>query len=383
MGPEVFDVLKGRIYVLRVTEASGLAGETIARSRMGELVGLTISGILRDGRTLLGVDPAERLLPGDRLLVTGEPERIQSLASLGGVELLQEVAAGALEAEGIGIVEAVIAPRSSVAGKTLAEIDFRERYGLSVLAVWRAGTLRHEHLAELRLSFGDALLLHGPWARIRQIARGRDVVVLSPTSAEERRAKKAPWVLGALVLMVAMVVAGWQPPHVAAFAAGTLVLLMRAITMEEAYRAVEWRVVFLVAALLPVGVALQHTGADAVLASTARATLGSLEPRVALVVLAALASALSQLLDGAPAVVMLAPIAFAVSEALGVSVRPMMMAVALGASAAYLAPLSNKVNLLVMGAGGYRAGDYFRAGLPLTILHLGLVALLVPMMLHF
>jgi di/tricarboxylate transporter len=383
MSPDVFDELQGRIYVLRVTETSGLAGESIARSRMGELVGLTISGILRDGRTLLGVDPEERLLPGDRLLVTGTPERIRSLSAFGGVELLQEVAPEALESEGVGLVEAAVAPRASIAGRTLAEIDFRERYGVSVLAVWRAGNLLHEHLAELRLAFGDALLLQGPWARIRQLARGRDVLVLSPTAPEERRAKKAPWVLGALALMVALVVVGWQPPHVAAFAAGTLVVLARAITMEEAYRAVEWRVLFLVAALLPVGVALERTGADALLADVARATLGGLGPRAAVLAFAALASLLTQLLDGAPAVVMLAPIAFAVAEGLGVSARPLLMAVALGASAAYLAPVSNKVNLLVMGAGGYRASDYFRLGLPLTILHLGLIGALVPMMFPF
>ncbi|MFN8178744.1 MAG: SLC13 family permease [bacterium] len=383
MDARVFGELQGRIYVLGVPETSGLAGQTIAESRIGELVGLTVSAIVRDGRTLLGLDPTERLRPGDRLLVTGEAERIRDLASFGGVELLQEVAAGALESEGVGIVEAAIAPRSQVAGRTLAEIDFRERYGLSVLGVWRAGTLLHEHLAELRLAFGDALLLHGPWARIRQLARGRDVVMLSPTAPEEHRTKKAPWVLAALVLMIGLVVAGWQPPHVAAFAAGTFVVLVGAITMEEAYRAVEWRVLFLVAALLPIGMALDRTGGGALLAGAACATLGAMGPHAAVVTLAALGSALSQLLDGSPAVVMLAPIAFAVSAGLGMSARPLLMAVALGTSAAYLAPVSTKVNLLVMGAGGYRASDYFRAGLPLTILHLGLIAVLVPLMFRF
>jgi di/tricarboxylate transporter len=146
---------------------------------------------------------------------------------------------------------------------------------------------------------------------------------------------------------------------------------------------VEWRVLFLVAALLPIGVALDRTGGGALLAGAARATLGAMGPHAAVVTLAALGSAFSQLLDGSPAVVMLAPIAFAVSTGLGMSARPFLMAVALGTSAAYLAPVSTKVNLLVMGAGGYRASDYFRAGLPLTILHLGLIAVLVPMMFRF
>ena len=383
MGPEAFRALSGRVYVLRVSDASGLAGATIAESRIGELVGLTISGILRDGGTLLGLDPAERILPGDRLLVTGEPARIRGLLALGGVELMQDVAAGSLEWESEGIVEVTLAPRSSVAGKTLAEIDFRERYGLTVLAVWRAGTLLHEHLAGFRLAFGDALLLHGPWARIRQIARDSDFLALAAPAREERRTGKIGWVVAALVLMIGMVATGWQPAHVAAFAAGTLVVLSGAITMPEAYRALEWRVVFLVAAILPIGTALENTGAAPLLARQAHALLGPLGPETTLVVLAVLASVLSQLFDGAPAVVMLAPVAFAVSDGLGISPRPLMMAVGLAASATYLAPFSHKANLLVMGAGGYRASDYFRAGVPLTLIHLGLIATLVPLLFPF
>ncbi len=383
MDAAAFRALGGRVYVLRVGEASGLAGTTIAESRMGELVGLTITGILRDGGTLLGLDPTERILPGDRLLVTGEPARIRALLALGGVELMQDVAAGSLESAGEGIVEVALAPRSSVAGRTLAEIDFRERYGLTVLAVWRAGALLHEHLAGLRLAFGDALLLHGPWARVRQIARDPDFLALASTAPEERRTRKAGWVLAALALMLAMVGTGWQPPHVAAFAAGTMVVLTGAITMGEAYRALEWRVVFLVAAILPIGTALESTGAAPLLAQQVRAILGPLGPEAALLVLAVLASLLSQLFDGAPAVVMLAPVAFAVAEGLGVSPRPMLFALGLGASATYLAPLSHKANLLVMGAGGYRPLDYFRAGVPLTLLHLGLILALVPWLFPF
>jgi di/tricarboxylate transporter len=342
---------------------------------MGELVGLTISGILRDGRTLLGPRPEERILPGDRLLVTGEAGRIRGLLALGGVELQQEVAASAIESEGEGLVEAAVAPRSEAAGRTLAEIDFRERYGLTVLAVWRQGRLLHEHLAHLKLGFGDALLLHGPWPRIRQLARGGDFLALTSTASEERRTRKAVWAVGAVAVMLGLAVTGWQPAHVATFVA--------AITMEEAYRAVEWRVIFLVAAILPIGAAMDATGGSAMLADGARTALGGAGPHVAVLSLALFASLLCQLFDGAPAVVMMAPVAFAVAEGIGVSVRPLMMSVALGASVAYLTPFSHKAHLLVMGAGGYRSMDYFRAGLPLTILHLGLIVGLVPLLFPF
>jgi di/tricarboxylate transporter len=249
--------------------------------------------------------------------------------------------------------------------------------------VWRQGELLHEQLANHRLAFGDALLLHGPVARIRQMARGQDFLVLSTGASEARRAHKWPWALGAVALLIGLALAGWQPPHVAAFLAGTLVVLGGAITMEEAYRAIEWRVVFFVAAILPISAAMESTGASALLAQGAHAALGGVGPQTTVAVFAVLASILSQLFEGPPAVVMLAPAVFAVAQGLNVDARPLMMSVALGASAAYMAPFSHKANLLVMGVGGYRAADYLRAGLPLTLLHLALIVLLVPLLFPF
>jgi di/tricarboxylate transporter len=194
---------------------------------------------------------------------------------------------------------------------------------------------------------------------------------------------KAPFALGALMLMIVMVVAGYQPIHVAAFIAASLAVLSGALKMREAYRAIEWRVVFLVAALLPVGIAMERTGAALFLANGVTAAAGPLGPYGILASLVSLGSLLSQALDGAPAVVLLTPVALQTTQDLGLSPYPVMMGIGLAASAAFMTPFSHKANLLVMGAGGYRAMDYIRVGTPLTIILLAIMVLMVPVFFMF
>jgi di/tricarboxylate transporter len=183
--------------------------------------------------------------------------------------------------------------------------------------------------------------------------------------------------------MIGLVISGWQPIQVAAFAAATLVVLSGALTMEEAYRAIEWRAVFLVAAVLPVGVAMEKTGAALLLAQSVVDWAGPFGPYLVLTAMAVLSSLLSQGLDGAPAVVLLAPVVFETAQQLGLSPYPIMMGVALAASAAFMTPFSHKANLLVMGAGGYRSIDYLKVGTPLTIVLLGIMVVLIPVFFPF
>jgi di/tricarboxylate transporter len=374
-GPEL---LAERLYVLRIPETSPLAGRSMAASRIGELVGLTVVGILRDQAALLAVEPEEEIRAGDQLLVAGEPTRLIALLELGDLHLEDGVPRRAIESEEVGVTEAVVAPRSSAAGATARELEFRGRYGLQVLALWRAGTLLHRELADVRLRFGDALLLHGPREKIYHLGRDGDFIVLTETGETPRRRDKAPVALAALGLMILLVAAGFYPIHIAAFAGAVVSVLFGALKMEEAYRLIEWRVLFLVAAILPVGVAMEASGAAAFLAEAVVALAGRFGPWALLAALAALSSLLSQALDGAPTVVILAPVVIVAAEQLAMSPYPLMMVVGLAASAAFMTPFSQKVGLLVMSAGGYRTLDYVRVGTPLTLLFLALVVILVP-----
>lgn len=375
--------LQDRLYTLRVPEDSSLVGKTMQQSRLGELVGITVVGVSRGQKTLLALAPGDTIEAADELLLIGEPERIQKLIAMAGVELKEPSAEAALEADEIEMVEATVAPRSSLEGRTPKEIDFRERYGLIALALWRGGQPIHTDLADVALRFGDALLLRGRRERIQKLTSDPDFVVLTKGTGVGIRRRKAPFALAGLALMVGLVVSGYQPIHVAAFTAGSLVILAGALTMREAYQAIEWRAVFLVAAVLPVGFAMERTGAANFIAEQVSSFAGPLGPHFVLGALVVLASLLSQGLDGAPTVVLLAPVVLQMADRMSLSPYPLMMGVSLAASAAFMTPFSHKCNLLVMGAGGYKSTDYVKVGTPLTILVLAVLIWLVPILFPF
>lgn len=383
MGLSAVKQLHEHAFLIRVPDTSPLVGTTVGEGRIGELVGLTVGGIIREGETRLAVSGDEVIRAGDRFLVAGEADRIVNLLELGEVLVDTDAPEPAIESDKIGVVEAAIAPRSSLQERSLGEIAFRERYGLQVLAIWREGRPIRTGLARIPLRFGDALLLQGAWERIRRLAADADFVVLSRTAAAPKRTRKAPVALGGLLLMIGMVVTGFQPIHVAAFTAAALVVLFGALSMQEAYRAIEWRAIFLIAAILPIGIAMERTGAAVLLAGGVTSLAGPFGAFMALGALVVLSSLLSQGLDGAPAVVLLAPVAMGAASRLGMSPHTVMMGIALAASIGFMTPFSQKTNLLVMGAGGYRASDYLRVGTPLTVVLLAVLALLVPMFFPF
>ena len=380
LGTEVdaSDLLHERVFQIRINAGSNLVGLSVGDSRIGELSGLVIVGILREGETLLAISPNELIQAEDELIIAGEPSRVLDLLRLGNLELESQAAREDLESAKVSVTEVVIAPRSSLAGKTPIELRFRDRFGLQILAVWRGGEAIHRDLANQPLRFGDALLLHGPREKLHLLEGDSDFLVLNSDSTPPRNTAKAPVALGSLALMIALVASGLYPIHIAAFAGAVSTVLFGSLTMEKAYRAIEWRALFLVAAVLPVGSAMENTGAANFLAELVVRGAEPFGPYAFLTALVLLSSLLSQGLDGAPTVVILAPVVILTAEQLGVSPRPLMMAVGMAASAAFMTPFSHKANLLVMSAGGYRATDFVRVGTPLTIIVLALIVILVP-----
>jgi len=380
-GSEALHRLEAGLFVLGVPEGSKLAGVTIIEAQLRERFDLTVVGVVLGGDTEFDISPKDTIHAGDQLLVSGHPARILQLLNVGHVEVAEDMPQRAMESDDVGLLEAVVAPRSAAVGKSLKDLDFRQRFGLRALAIWRGGRPIRSALPDLKLRLGDGVLLHGPREKAILLKQDPDFVVLSAGGAQgPYRPRRAPFALAAL-LMVLLVVAGVFPIHVAAFTAATLVVLTGALKMEEAYRAVEWRAVFLVAAILPVGAAMERTGAAELVAITISGLAGGIGPRTVLVALMVLSSLLSQGLDGAPTVVLLGPVVVGTAQRLGLSPYPLMMGVALAASAAFMTPFSHKANLLVMGAGGYRSMDYVKVGAPLTVVVLGVLALMIPLLL--
>ncbi len=372
--------LDERLMVLRIPAESTLAGKTLAEGRLAEGFGLTVLGITRNGETQLMPAPGEQFQADDVLVVKGKSENLASLRGLEELELEQEQLPDMsdLESEQVGLVEAVLSPHSTLVGKTLRELHFREKYGLNVLALWRESRARRSNLRDIPLRFGDALLLHGPRQNIRVLGREPDFLVLAEEAQEPPRRDKAPIAVLIMAAVLFSVIIGWLPIAIAAVIGVALMVLTGCLSMEEAYLHIEWKAIFLIAGMLPLGIAMERTGAAQYLAEGMVNLIGGLGPIAVLAGLYILAALSSQVMPNPAVAVLLAPIALNTAENIGVSPYPLMMAVALSASAAFLSPVGHSANVLIMGPGGYRFADYIKVGAPLTLVTLIVTLLVMP-----
>ncbi len=377
------ELIEKRLFVMRVPDDSILDGMSIKQSRLGELLGLRVVGIVRNNNTHLAITAEDNLTAGDKLLVLGEPRQLEALGVLSEFEILSEIEQSEIESTDVGLVEVTLSPRSKLVGSSLREVRFREKYDFQVLAVWREGNSFVAHLGEFMLRLGDALLLQGPRSKIPLLVDNPDFVVLSGLRRSGLNIAKAPYVVLALLIMIFAPIFNWQPVHLSAFMAASLVLLSGAVKMQDAYRAVEWRVVFFVATLIPMGYAFDHSGASSLLANAVVSIVDGKNPYPALILLTVLGSLVSQVLDSAPAAVLLSPVALQSAQQLGVSPYPFMMALALSASIAFMTPFSHKANLLVVGPGGYRPSDFFSVGTWLSLIVFIVIVALVPVLFPF
>jgi di/tricarboxylate transporter len=230
----------------------------------------------------------------------------------------------------------------------------------------------------MALRFGDALLLHGPRARIKLLGSEPDFLVLTEEAQEAPRTNKALLAVLIMVVVLLPVIFGLAPIAIMVVVGVALMVLTGCLTMDEAYRAIEWKAVFLIAGMIPLGIAMQKTGAASFMATGMAGLLGVYGPTVVMAGLYILTSLASQMMPNAAAAVLLAPIALNIASDMGISPYPLAMTVAVAASAAFLSPVGHPANLLVMGPGGYRFSDYLKVGLPLTLVVLVVAMLVLP-----
>jgi len=372
--------LEERLVAMRIPEESSLVNKTLVESRLGDAYGVGVLGIVRNGVTLLIPDPDKPLAAGDRLLVKVRPDDLDTLAGLQNLEIEQgpTPSLDELESEHVGLVDIALSPRTTLAGKTLRQIHFRDKYGLSVLAIWREGRAYRSNLRDIALRFGDALLLYGPRERLRMLGTERDFLVLTEAAQEAPRLNKAPLALLIMAAVLVPVILDLIPIAIAAVAGVVLMVLTRCLSMDEAYQAIEWKAVFLIAGMLSLGIAMEQTGAASFLAEGMVNLVGGLGPLAVTAGLFLLAALASQVMPNPAVAVLLAPVALNTASDLGISPYPLMMAVAVSASAAFLSPVGHSANILVMGPGGYRFVDYIKVGIPLTLVVLVVVLLVLP-----
>jgi di/tricarboxylate transporter len=277
----------------------------------------------------------------------------------------------------------VISPHTSLAGQTLEELHFREKYELNVLAIWRGGKIYRDGLRDMALRFGDALLLYGARDKVKLLGSEPDFLVLDQEAQAPVRMNKAPLAVSIMIAVLAAVFFEWFPISIAAVIGGTLMVLTGCLSMDEAHRFIEWPAVFLIAGMLPLGTAMQNSGAAKYLADAMISIIGQFGPIAVLAGLFLLSTFASQVMPNPAVIVLMAPIAISTSGKLGVSPHSYMMAIAIAASASFLSPVSHPANILVMGPGGYRFSNYIKVGLPLTAIVLAIVLVLLPLIWPF
>ncbi|CAG0935055.1 Sodium-dependent dicarboxylate transporter SdcS [Thermoflexales bacterium] len=370
--------LQERLYDAQIEPTSPLIGQSIAASRIGETLGLSILAIERRRQTILAPGPDEVLRAKDVLIIVGRSERVEQLIELGVAIEVESDWEDDFSSEYIGMAEVIIAPRSRVVGQTLKEINFRQKFGLTVIALWRNGRSYRTDVGELPLEFGDALLMHGPREKMRLLQAEPDFLVLQPETGEAQRPAKA-WLAAAIMLGTLCVMAvGWLPIAEATFTGAILLVVTKCLTMDEAYQAIEWRAIFLIAGMLPLGLALTKTGAATWLGQVLIQTFGGFGPLSLLAVFYLAAMLLTQFVSGQAAAVIVAPIALSAALQLNASPYAFAMAAALACSTAFLTPIAHPVNLLIMGPGGYTSRDFFKVGLPLTLVVFVVMLIVLP-----
>lgn len=371
-----------RMFVVRLPKSSDLGGATLGKSRLAEAFDFRVLAIFREGRLTMMPRGDDILEGGDLLLIEGQPEDLDVLRALQELEIDTSVPAnlGALESERLALMDATLDPRSRLAGKTVGELNFRDRYGIELAGIWREGEPVATDLAAERLQIGDALLLLGPRDRLQLLSSDSDFLVLTPLGQEPPDTRRAP--LAALIMLgvVASVMTGYAPIAIAAVIGGSVMVLSRCLSMEQAYRAIDWRAIFLIAGMLPLGTAMQSSGAAGYLAGQVMHFLGGAGPWPVIMGLYILTAVATMIIPTAALVVLMAPIVLSAMADMGLSPETAMMAVAMAASASFTSPISHPANILVMGPGGYRFVDYIKLGVPLTIVVFVTVMVLLPLL---
>ncbi|MFO7664036.1 MAG: SLC13 family permease [Chloroflexota bacterium] len=372
--------LDKRFLALQVMPESALAGRSLAESRLGDAWGLSVLAIQRNGETRIMPDSGEMVQPHDTLLVQGRTEDLQTLRGLQTLELEPQSPAdlAALESAKVGLAEVVLSPHSRLVGQSLRRINFREKYDLSVVAIWRGGEAYRTNLRDMPLQLGDALLVYGTRNKVNQLGSEPDFLVLTEAAQEPLRLEKAP--IAALIMLAVLipVVMEWLPIAITGLMGATLMMLFGCVTVEEAYRFIDLKGIFLIAGMLPLGIAMEQTGAAALVAEVVIGSLDSYGPYAVIIGIFLLTTVATQFIPSAAVAVLMSSIALSSAASLNLSPYSLMMLVAMATCGTFLSPISHPANVMVMGPGGYRFSDFTRVGLLLSLVMLILLLIFLP-----
>ena len=369
---------------LLVTAKSPLVGKTWEQSKMSRETKVELSNLLREGKAV-SRPGGTKIRPGDLLLLHGDVSTIMGLEDKYGLELQKDarVRDQQLSSYDLRLNEVLIPPRSNLIGRTLQTSDFFRRYRSAILGIQRRGKVIRERLGDVKLESGDTLLVQGHKDDMARLLSSANAIVTNELSELSVRKDKAFWALAMIVTVVVLVVFNILPLLVAALIGAAGMIVGRCLTVEEAYEAIDWKIIFLLGGIIPLGLALEQNGVALWLTDLALEPLLSLSPIVVLAALYLLTAVLTEALSNNATAVILAPIALSAAAAMGVDARPFLVAVTFAASTSFATPVGYQTNTMVYSPGGYRFSDFTKVGGPLNLVFLGLAVLLIPLIWPF
>jgi di/tricarboxylate transporter len=351
-----------RLWEVKVPRNSLLAGRTLKRSRIGEQLGVAVIAISRGWGEMIIPSATDFIRTGDVLLVVGREERVSKLARLG-VRIEREI--HTVSHFGVALLESILAPRSDYVGKTLKDVNFRHRYGFAAVALLRRERSFRTNVADISLEPGDSLLMVGPQARIHDLRLNPNLIILEPDPAT-RPVPRFRAIISILVFISAIVLSLFGlPVYLSVIAAALLTILLRLLPIQDIYRSIEWPVVFFIAGMYVASLGMVHTGLAALIGRNALEVVGNHGPLGLAASAFLLSAALTQVMGSQATVFVVGPIAISAAIHLHVSPQAVAVASAIGCSASFLTPIAHPVNLIMMGPGNYRFGDFFRVGIGL------------------
>lgn len=364
---------------LRVIAGSPLIGESVGAAKLGEKHGVYVLELLR-GEQHQWAPREQQVQEGDVLLTRGDWERLEEFRR----RLKLEIVPAADHVEEVPsdnrrfVVEAVVAPGTRLVGQTVEEIDLRWNYSASLLAVQRRSQVVRDQLKHTRLDVGDILLLMLDETALRHLRRESGLVILSERGDKHESRRKAPLAIAILIGVVAIAGFGYLPIVTSALLGCAAMALTGCFSFENVYETMDWKIIVVLGAILPVGIALDHTGLAQYLVDGGMRLVGDHGPLAVLLMVYLLTALLTEMMGHNPSVVLMVPIAISVARVLHVSEVPFVITVAFAAATSFATPVGYPTNTMVYSAGGYRFTDFIRVGVPLILIFCTLSMLLIP-----
>lgn len=368
-----------------VEKDSPLIGKALCQTLFKEIPEARILEVRRRGVTLQTPLDEIEIRAHDRLLVTLHSNSVEELKELGGIRLAghKNLDLKKLESRALKMIEGIVGARSRLAGKKINGLRLRERCGVNVLAVYRQGSDLRKDLGEIKLAFGDTLLMEGPVSGIDELQGETDFVTLSEREQRSYRRKRtwvAATVASAFVLGAAL---GVLPIAALAILAALAMVLTGCLDSRHAYQAIHWEIIFLIFGMLALGKAMESSEAAQFVVDGVTSLFRDATPYLLLVVVYLLCSLLTELVTNNAVAALMAPIAVGIAESLGVDARPFLVATMFGCSASFATPLGYQTNTYVYSAGGYRFQDFLKVGLPLNFALWLVASILIPILWPF